>query len=846
MLWWTTQNLVITTFLAGTVWCLCRVLRVGPVWRHALWMVVLLKLLTPPLLFWPWAVRDPLGLSDGSASIIAKVGPPAGATSPSARARVPVGGVAADLGASPDAESDPDPDLEVDDSPAVVVTPPRPCVISTSTGSASVPVEPIIRRRVQQVLPWLGGAWIAGGVAIALLQGVRIVRMLNLLRRGRPADAALLRHVETSARRLGVRPVAVRVVAGIGSPVIWALRRPLLLWPEEMPAGVSDQAICGLIVHELAHVKRRDHWVGWLELLAGCVWWWDPLFWYVRHQLRENAELACDAWVVSAPAGSGGGREGRRAYAEALLAVCECASNRLNRMNRMAPMPAVGVSTGGRRFLERRLAMILRDRVTLRLPRLGFLSVGLMALCTLPAWSQKAAEDPVPIDVRAAAIAADGSVHLEGTSGVSAISPDGTVTTRFYNVADNLPKAAQEVLDQLAGRREEARQEARRKIEQARVDTIEQLKQLQDRYTKAGQLDEAVAVRDAVRRLEAEGGAARVTRTRALGIRPTIRASADPGNLTAYRDKVGQSFYFDVTGSTEGTVWGNVIYTDDSALAAAAVHAGVLSPGQRGFVKVTILPGRDSYAGSDSNGVKSLPYEEWPGSYSVEANNLHNSGVLRLRNGVSGMPGGEGLYPGGPSVPPPAAPGMPGGSGLYPGGPSVPPPAAPAIPGGGGPGYPGGPSSPPPGSPGLSPGLPVPGGSGGPPPRSPGDLSGSDLGPAGRLDPASGASDLQQLRDRVGQSIETDLVGSTQGQVWGTGVYTDDSSPAAAAVHAGVLRDGESGHVRITILPGQDSYQGSDHNGVSSQPWKTWQGSFRIERANKPPEELRSSGDTPR
>src|SRR5205823_4430356 len=135
-------------------------------------------------------------------------------------------------------------------------------------------------------------------------------------------------------------------------------------------------------------------WVGWLELIAACIWWWNPLFWYVRHQLRENAELACDAWVVQTLP------KGRRAYAEALLAVCECMSggrdpdhsNKGVRRSPAAPMPAVGVSTGGRRFLERRLAMILRERVALRLPRLGLITVALLALVALPAWSQKPAE----------------------------------------------------------------------------------------------------------------------------------------------------------------------------------------------------------------------------------------------------------------------------------------------------------------------------------------------------------------------------------------------------------------------------------------------------------------------
>src|SRR3954469_8475769 len=63
MLWWTFQNLVIASVLAALVWLACRSGRVGPVGRHALWLVVLIKLLTPPLVVWPWAVHDPIGLA---------------------------------------------------------------------------------------------------------------------------------------------------------------------------------------------------------------------------------------------------------------------------------------------------------------------------------------------------------------------------------------------------------------------------------------------------------------------------------------------------------------------------------------------------------------------------------------------------------------------------------------------------------------------------------------------------------------------------------------------------------------------------------------------------------------
>ena len=68
MLWWTFQNLVIASVLAALVWLACRSGRVGPVGRHALWLVVLVKLLTPPLVVWPWAVHEPDRVDEAAGS----------------------------------------------------------------------------------------------------------------------------------------------------------------------------------------------------------------------------------------------------------------------------------------------------------------------------------------------------------------------------------------------------------------------------------------------------------------------------------------------------------------------------------------------------------------------------------------------------------------------------------------------------------------------------------------------------------------------------------------------------------------------------------------------------------
>lgn len=139
--------------------------------------------------------------------------------------------------------------------------------------------------------------------------------------------------------------------------------------------------------------------------------------------------------------------------------------------------------------------------------------------------------------------------------------------------------------------------------------TIKQLQELQDGYTKAGKLDEAVAARELLKRLKEDAV------TLAVG----GKVLDDPGSLGSYRGKNGEVFFFKVTGATTRKAWGSGVYTDDSSLATAAVHAGVLKAGESGVVKVTILEGQNSYDGSTENDVTTSGYGQWGGSFKVES-----------------------------------------------------------------------------------------------------------------------------------------------------------------------------------------------------------------------------------
>ncbi|XP_078579894.1 A disintegrin and metalloproteinase with thrombospondin motifs 20-like [Branchiostoma floridae x Branchiostoma japonicum] len=67
--------------------------------------------------------------------------------------------------------------------------------------------------------------------------------------------------------------------------------------------------------------------------------------------------------------------------------------------------------------------------------------------------------------------------------------------------------------------------------------------------------------------------------------------------------------------------------------------------------------------------------------------------------------------------------------------------------------------------------------------------------------------------------------GSSQNKVWGTYIYTDDSSICRAAIHDGKLTN-SGGQVTVYKWPGQDSYLDTDQNGVKSKNYDSWGGSF--------------------
>ena len=89
------------------------------------------------------------------------------------------------------------------------------------------------------------------------------------------------------AARLGLRRRPdLRLADGSVPPLLWSIGgRPLIL----LPCGLLEvlDAAGRLVAHELAHFRRRDHWVRWLEAVVLAVYWWHPVAWWARRNVVE-------------------------------------------------------------------------------------------------------------------------------------------------------------------------------------------------------------------------------------------------------------------------------------------------------------------------------------------------------------------------------------------------------------------------------------------------------------------------------------------------------------------------------------------------------------------------------
>lgn len=373
------ENACVATVLACVAAAVGTSFRGRPAVAHCLWLLVLVKLVTPPI----WDVAVPIPWFDSRV-----------AEKESPSSELPIAGelVIPDIVVVTEAEA-----------PAEFAKP-FPFVHRDRVGEASGSARAIAAR----LWPAAPLIWLSGSIVMLSSLLIRVRRFRRALELATPAPDAVRTQVELLSDRVGLaRPPAVVFVEAAVSPLVWSLDgAPLLVLPRELWKRLDGKRRETLIVHELAHLRRRDHWVRLLEMGVTVLYWWLPVVWWARNALREAEEQCCDAWVVSEFPGAA------RAYAETLLETVDFLSGP------RSDLPIAASGLGHAQHLKRRLVMIMRRTTpkTLSLP--GSLAAIAFSTLVLPfgaTWAQEPKEEKeVRVVVRTDAPNIEEEVELTG------------------------------------------------------------------------------------------------------------------------------------------------------------------------------------------------------------------------------------------------------------------------------------------------------------------------------------------------------------------------------------------------------------------------------------------------
>lgn len=264
------QSAVIAALVLSLRLALGRTL--GSRWRHALWVLVLCRLLMPVLpqsrisLFslthFVHPVRPEFIAADNES-------PPVPAPAASTHISIKYGAV----------------DLKL---------PPQ-------NNAESQPIVPIFRRP----LVWMG-VWLAVSASLILrlvFVNLRFHRALDRIEAN--VNPRLVSLLDNCCQQIGISFVSQKsrphliITDLVDAPAVCGVLRPKLLLPTILADRLSDAQVRLIFLHELAHIKCRDITLDWVWTVMQSLHWFNPSLWLIGPMRRNDRELARDEMVLS-------------------------------------------------------------------------------------------------------------------------------------------------------------------------------------------------------------------------------------------------------------------------------------------------------------------------------------------------------------------------------------------------------------------------------------------------------------------------------------------------------------------------------------------------------------------
>jgi Zn-dependent protease with chaperone function len=165
---------------------------------------------------------------------------------------------------------------------------------------------------------YIFAAW-ALVAAVGLLRvGVGFWHLHRLRKNCMPVDVAALDPLlqKTLAEFDSPRAVTLCVSDDLRVPTAIGFTRPLVVIPSWTMQELSTLELNAILLHELAHLRRRDDWTNLIQKIVGALLFFHPAVWWIEKKLALEREMACDDLVLAQTTSP-------RAYAECLVSLAE-------------------------------------------------------------------------------------------------------------------------------------------------------------------------------------------------------------------------------------------------------------------------------------------------------------------------------------------------------------------------------------------------------------------------------------------------------------------------------------------------------------------------------------------
>ncbi|MGB7323674.1 MAG: M56 family metallopeptidase [Rubripirellula sp.] len=229
------------------------------------------------------------------------------------------------------------------------------------------------------------GVWLAGSLIMLLwiLRASRRVHRLIELR-GR-FDIAATRQLAALCPPGKRSPPPVWLVDAVVSPMLVSpmFRRfggeVRIVFPKGLWSRLDEDARAVLLLHEWEHFRRQDWIVRFIEVTTLTALWWHPLVWIAKLQIEDCEERCCDM------AASTGPNRSPRVYAEAILRTLDFLCEPVEKHHAEIEARPIASGVGHLPKLQHRLRQILKPTATVQIGRSGLVIVSLM-LAMLPVY----------------------------------------------------------------------------------------------------------------------------------------------------------------------------------------------------------------------------------------------------------------------------------------------------------------------------------------------------------------------------------------------------------------------------------------------------------------------------